>query len=86
MSEQEAGDGLYNTADFYTAALLICRGHKIEKITTEKSKHKKDKKSFYFTDSEELQADLLSYMNRDLEGNLRDFRDAIERVKDIVHS
>ena len=83
MNNADGEEGLFGTTDFYTSALLICLGYEIRKITSENfGKLKK----FHFEDSEELQNDILAYMNRKQVGNLRDFRDAIERVKDLIHS
>jgi hypothetical protein len=75
---------LFGTTDFYTSALLICLGYDIIKITSEGQGGRV--KKFHFEDSEKLRADILDYMNRKKTGNLRDFRDAIERIKDLVHS
>ena len=74
----------YNTTDFYTVAVLILKKFQVKKITKEGPEGRV--KRFWFDDSEELQETILSYMNRNLEGNVRDFRDAIETVKDMVHS
>jgi hypothetical protein len=85
MEEQlELTEGLYGTTDFYTAALLICLNYEVKKITT--GQPNKKVKTFHFEDSEGLRKDILDYMNSKREGNLRDFRDAIETVKDLVHS
>jgi len=80
---------LYTTTDFYTAALLICLGYEIEQVTREGSKDKDGEgrtRRFHFKDSDELRNDILAYMNNKKEGLLRDYRDAIETVKDLVHS
>lgn len=74
----------YSTTDFYTTAVLIAKRFQVERITTEGPGNKV--KRFHFKDSPELRQVILSYMNRQQEGNLRDFRDAIETVKDMVHS
>lgn len=74
----------FNTTDFYTTAILIAKKFPVKKITSEGPSGKV--KRFHFDESEELRATILAYMNRQLEGNLRDFRDAIETVKDMVHS
>lgn len=80
---------VYSTTDFYTAALLISLGYEILQVTRE-GKADKDSKGrtrrFHFEDSEELQTDIMAYMNNKKQGLLRDFRDAIETVKDLVHS
>ena len=74
----------YSTTDFYTTAVLIAKKFEVENITTEGPGGKV--KRLHFADTEELRTTILSYMNRKLDGNLRDFRDAIETVKDMVHS
>ena len=86
MSEKE----LYSTTDFYTAALLICLKYEIKKVTRENPGGSDDPQGkvrrFYYEDTDELRADILEYMNGKKSGNLREFRDAIENVKDLVHS
>ena len=86
MSEREE----YTTTDFYTAALLMCLGYELLETRSEGHNGQPDPrgrtKRFCFEDSKELRAHILSYMNSKLEGNLRNFRDSIEKVKDIVHS
>lgn len=77
-------EGNYSTTDFYTAALLICLECEVLEISTEGPKNKV--KRFHFEDSPQLRKDILDYMNKKRTGNLRDFRDAIETVKDLVHS
>lgn len=74
----------YSTTDFYTTACLLSQEFKVQEVTTEGPGNKV--KRFHFKDTEELRKMILSYMNRDLTGNLRQFRDAIETVKDMVHS
>lgn len=74
----------FSTTDFYMTAILIAHKYEVKKISSEGGGGKL--KRFTFDDSEELRALILKYMNRNLEGNLRDFRDAIETVKDMVHS
>lgn len=80
---------VYTTTDFYTAALLISLGYEIQEVTREGKPDKDGKgrtRRFHFEDSPELQKDIMSYMNNKKQGLLRDFRDAIETVKDLVHS
>lgn len=86
MSESEE---LYTTTDFYTAALLICLGYEVRSVTREGKPDKDGQgktRRFHFPNSEQLQQDRMAYMNNKKEGLLRDFRDAIETVKDLVHS
>jgi hypothetical protein len=81
---------MYSTADFYTAALLICLRYEIVEVTREGVESRRDGKGrtrrFHFYDSKELRQDLMDYMNNKKVGNLRDYRDAIETVKELVHS
>lgn len=77
-------ENIYSTTDFYTTACLLSQEYKVISITTEGPGNKV--KRFHFQDSPELRKTILAYMNRDLSGNLRQFRDAIETVKDMVHS
>lgn len=74
----------YTTTDFYTTAVLIAKKFIVTSVSTEGPGKKV--KRFHFQDSIELRQVVLSYMNRTLDGNIREFRDAIETVKDIVHS
>ena len=86
MSEHE---DRYTTTDFYTAALLICLDYEILEVSREGKADKDGKgrtRRFHFEDSPELQQDIMKYMNNKKSGLLRDFRDAIETVKDLVHS
>jgi len=74
----------YTTTDFYTTAILVLKKYEILEVRAE---GKNDKvKRFVFEDTPELREDILSYMNGNMEGNLRDFRNAIENTKDLVHS
>jgi hypothetical protein len=73
---------IYRTTDFYTTAVLILKKFKIEKVTTKEGRVK----TFHFENTDELQETIMEYANGDLEGNIRDFRNAIENVKDMVHS
>lgn len=80
MSEEN----LYDTTDFYTTATLILKGYEVKKITGEGTNGKV--KRFFFEDSQELRSTIHLYMNAKLEGNIRHFRNAIDNVKDMVHS
>ena len=77
-------DTRYSTTDFYTTAVLLLKKYKIKEITTEGPQKKV--KRFWFEDSDELRAIIMEYMNGDLCENLRDFRNSIDTVKDLVHS
>ena len=79
MSENE-----YATTDFYTTAVLIAQKFEVQSITTEGPAGKV--KKFHFADTPALREAIMKYMNGTLTGNLREFRNAIETVKDMVHS
>lgn len=81
MSEKKE---LYSTTDFYTTAVLVYKKFEVKKITVDKQGGRV--KRFHFENSDELQETIMSYMNSTLEGNLREFRNSIETVKDMVHS
>lgn len=81
MEEEEE---LYGTTDFYTTAMLISKKFEIKKVTSEGREGRT--KKFYFEDSDELRETLMRYMNAALEGNIREFRNAIDVVKDLVYS
>ncbi len=74
----------YTTTDFYTTAILVL--HKFEVLEIRAEGQSKKVKRFVFEDTDVLREKILSYMNGAMEGNLRDFRNAIETVKDMVHS
>lgn len=80
MSEEE----VYTTTDFYTTAVLIATKHPVLEVTKEGPANRV--KRFHFNKSDELDKTVLAYMNGTLEGSLREFRNAIECVKDLVHS
>ena len=73
----------YSTTDFYTAAVLISKNFEVVKVTTNPTNRVK---TFCFTDSEELQSVVMKYVNGTLDGNIRVFKNAIENVKDLLHS
>lgn len=77
-------DNVYTTTDFYTTAVLIATKYPVLKVTKEGPTNRV--KRFHFESSEELENTVLTYMNGTLEGSLREFRNAIEVVKDLVHS
>ena len=74
----------YTTTDFYTTAILVLLKFEVLEIRAEGASGKV--KRFVFKDVPELRETILSYMNGTMEGNLRDFRNAIETIKDMVHS
>ena len=86
MSNDSNEDNMdsYSTTDFYTTAVLIANKFKVLEVTKEGPGNKV--KRFHFEDNKELRQTILAYMNRQLVGNVRDFRDGIETVKDMVHS
>lgn len=77
-------DETYSTTDFYITAVLIALGFEVENISKEGPSDRV--KRFHFENSEELNKTILKYMNGTLEGNLKGFKQAIESVKDMVHS
>ena len=80
MSENKT----YTTTDLYTTAVLVLKKFEVLEIRAE---GKNDKvKRFVFNDTPELRETILSYMNGTVTDNLREFRNAIETVKDMVHS
>jgi len=84
MEKQERDDGKYTTTDFYTTAVLVLKKFEVLEIRAQGPNGKV--KRFIFEDTQELRDTILSYMNGSMEGNLREFRNAIETVKDMVHS
>ena len=74
----------YSTTDFYITAVLITKDFEVEEITQEGPENRT--KRFHFTENKELRNTILHYMNGNLEGNLKEFKQAIETVKDMVHS
>ena len=75
---------LYSTTDFYTTAILISQKFEVKEVTNEGPGSRV--KRFHFDDSKELRETIMKYMNGALLGNLREFRNAIESTKDLVHS
>lgn len=85
MAKRDHNDeGKYTTTDFYTTAVLVLKKFEVLEIRPLGDSGKV--KRFVFEDTEELRSTILSYMNGTMEGNLREFRNAIETVKDMVHS
>ena len=80
MSEH---DKEYSTTDFYTTAVLIATDFEVLRITKEGVNNKV--KRFHFEDTVELHKTIKNYLNGKLEGSLRNFKNAIESVKDMVH-
>jgi len=73
----------YNTTDFYATAVLIAMKFEVKEVTTEGTGNKI--KRFHFEDTPALRETLMKYMNGTLTGSLREFRNAIDSVKDLVH-
>lgn len=86
MSESER----FTTTDFYTAALLVYCEYEILEVTREGPPDKRDNlgktRRFHFEPSDQLNEDIMNYRNGKKEGNLKKFKEAIETVKDLVHS
>jgi len=74
----------YSTTDFYTTAVLISQEFQVTEVT--KEGHQGKVKRFHFDKTPEVQGVVMNYINGKLEGNIRDFRNAIETVKDMVYS
>ena len=74
----------YSTTDFYTTAMLISQNFTVLHVTKEGPNGKV--KRFYFDKTPEVKEVVMSYVNGKLNGNVRDFKNAIETVKDMVYS
>ena len=74
----------YTTTDFYTAAVLISQGFEVLDVTP--SPTNTSTKVFHFEETEELHKVRKAYANGKLEGNIKAFKNAIETVKDYIHS
>lgn len=74
----------YSTTDFYTTAVLISQNFEVTEITREGPNQKV--KRFHFNDSDTLREVIRKYVNGQLHGDLRNFKNSIESVKDMVHS
>lgn len=74
----------YSTTDFYTTAVLISQEFQVANVSREG--HQGKVKRFHFDDTPGVHEVVMSYINGKLEGNIRDFRNAIETVKDMVYS
>ena len=72
----------YLTTDFYTAAVLIAQGFELLRTSNSTPKVK----TFHFKRTPELAAVQHQYLTGSLSGNIRQFKNAIETVKDILHS
>jgi predicted secreted protein len=77
-------DNKYSTTDFYTTAVLISQNFEVTEITREGPSQKV--KRFHFNDTPELRDVIKKYVNGQLMGDLRNFKNSIECVKDMVHS
>jgi len=80
----ETFGGGYSTTDFYTTAVLIAQEFQVTEVSSEGTGGRT--KRFHFDKTPEVQEAVMSYINGKLEGNIRDFRNAIETVKDMVYS
>lgn len=70
----------YTTTDLYTVAVLVSQGYPIEEVRGD------SRKKFVFKDNEQLRTCIRDFMNGALKGDLRNFKNAIETVKDLLHS
>jgi len=73
----------FSTNDLYTTAILIACGFPMVEVDTNDDT---GRKTFYFDNTEDLKKSLMAYRNGTLTGNLKNFKNAIENVKDIVHA
>jgi predicted secreted protein len=72
----------YSTTDFYTTAMLISQKQEVIKVSKEGDNGQI--KRFHFNETSAVQKIVMSYINGQLEGNIKEFRNAIETVKGIV--
>lgn len=79
MSDQNT----YSTTDFYTTAILLYHNFDVIDITKEGPGDRV--KRFHFEDTDELQEAKKDWLNGKTVGNIRKFKDCVERVKDLVH-
>jgi len=75
---------MYITGDLYTTAVLLLKGFDIQEVSSHGPEGRI--KKFHFNDCPELQQVLMDYMNGKVEGNIRDFRNKVENVKDLIHN
>lgn len=81
---QPSAEKDYTTTDFFTTAVLISEGFRVEKISLEGRDGKI--KRFHFKDTDKRNQIVMSYVNGELHGNIKKFRHAIDTVKDMLHS
>lgn len=84
FDSKKTKDTIYSTTDFYTTAMLISQNFEVMNVTKEGSEGKV--KRFHFKKTEEVDDVILRYVNGNLEGSIRDFKNAIECVKDMVYT
>ena len=76
----------YVTTDFNITAALKSQGFKVIKTSPSDRVSSKGRiKQFHFENSEALKKAKMLYINGDLVGNLRDFTNAIESVKELIY-
>ena len=73
-------DNEKTTSDIYFAAALLAKGAYLEKIDRTKPRHM----TFTFS-GDDLDSLEMKWVNKELEVNALDYRDAIQRMKSIVH-
>lgn len=74
----------YSTTDFYTTAVLISQKFQVLYVSKKGTTGKV--KCFHFDNTPLVQKAIMNYINGNLEGNIKEFRNALETVKDMVHS
>jgi len=77
-------DDKYSTTDFYTTAMLISQDFIVTEVTKEGPSNKV--KRFHFSENSKIRSVVMNYVNGNLQGNIKDFKNAIETVKDMVYS
>lgn len=76
----------YITTDINITAVLKSQGFKIVKITPSgRTSNKGSIKQFHFESSESLTDTKMKYIHGDLTGNLRDFTNAMESVRELIY-
>ena len=80
----------FTTTDFYTAVLLVFCEYEILEVTREGKPDSRDglgkTRRFHFDACDQLQQNIMDFRNGKIEGSLRKFKEAVETVKQLVHS
>lgn len=73
---------LYNTKDIYFAATLLAYGYLLTSVDKKEPKHM----IFVFEDAEKIRPIERAYLNKEVRVEVSAFREALIRLKGIVHS